>query len=435
MKIWKLAVLIPLTFPLLVGCTARSQLIGIQPLQTSLRSYSDVRVSVASRVAEDASQEIADLEERVIAEIQERGGFQSVELLNNLEPQPGTLVVDVAIQELKKVGGAKRFLAGAFAGRASMSSVVSLMDGPSRRNLGQYRVTGESGGSGYSGGTGDAVNKTATSIADIISENYDRGAGGQSARAMRSTTPSPASTGPAQSSPSRNTAPSPQAPTSSASSPASSPPPPRATPSPASPRTVSAPVVPAPPPETRQSASPSTTPPPASPSAPSLESRGSSATPPTSAQTTSQAPVVEEPRRTVAPPAAAPVTTRPTDRGSELMNNGNIAAAASTFREELRANPAIQFTIAVGIFCDTGNVARVYERSGYSADLFVLPAQLQGRSCYSVFWGRFGSQAAARDGLSSVPPGIRSADQVPIAISRLVGSIPRANRSRTAFDQ
>lgn len=58
------------------------------------------------------------------------------------------------------------------AGRASMTTDISFVDGPSGRTLGAFSVTGQSGGTGLSGGTGDAVKKTADGIAELIAANY-----------------------------------------------------------------------------------------------------------------------------------------------------------------------------------------------------------------------------------------------------------------------
>jgi hypothetical protein len=156
------------------GCSARSKLTPRRPLDARLGSYSSVLVSVESRVTEDAQKELSDLEGLVVSRVKSLNAFESVQLGAGADPPPGALLVNITISRLKKVGGTKRFMLGAFAGRASMSADVSFADAASGKVLGAFTVTGESGGSGYAGGTRDAVEKTAQGIADLISRNLGR---------------------------------------------------------------------------------------------------------------------------------------------------------------------------------------------------------------------------------------------------------------------
>ena len=111
MKKRELVLLVPLAaFYLCVGCSARSAMVAIDPLQASLRPYTSVRISVESMVDEDVSKEVANLERLVVSEIKERGTFQNVALLSDEEPLPGTLLVDVAISEVNQVSSTKRFM-------------------------------------------------------------------------------------------------------------------------------------------------------------------------------------------------------------------------------------------------------------------------------------------------------------------------------------
>ena len=57
---------------------------------------------------------------------------------------------------------------GAAAGRASMTTEITLVDSSTGRTLGSYTVIRQSGGSGLAGGTSEAVTKTAEAIAGSI---------------------------------------------------------------------------------------------------------------------------------------------------------------------------------------------------------------------------------------------------------------------------
>jgi hypothetical protein len=125
-----------------------------------------------SNVAEDVEKERTDLEGLALAKIKALNMFQSVQLGDGAGAQAGTLIATASISKIKKVGGVKRFFMGAFAGRASMTTDIMFVDGESQREIGSYSITGQSGGTGVSGGTSDAVKKAAEGIADLLAKNY-----------------------------------------------------------------------------------------------------------------------------------------------------------------------------------------------------------------------------------------------------------------------
>jgi hypothetical protein len=49
-----------------------------------------------------------------------------------------------------------------------MTTEIAIVDASTGKTLGSYTVTGESGGSGLSGGTSDAVVKTAEAVAALL---------------------------------------------------------------------------------------------------------------------------------------------------------------------------------------------------------------------------------------------------------------------------
>jgi hypothetical protein len=102
------------------------------------------------------------------------------------------------------------------------------------------------------------------------------------------------------------------------------------------------------------------------------------------------------------------------------MRTGKFPEAAAANLQRLRSTASNKFTIAVGVYCDPGNVARAYQNSGSSEQLIILPYNYQGRSCYRVFWGIFDTQALAERNYSSVPSAIRAPDSIPFPVSRLI---------------
>ena len=154
----------------------------------------------------------------------------------------------------------------------------------------------------------------------------------------------------------------------------------------------------------------------------------------------------EPPPSTTAPPTTAPPTTgptptspsdtpsvrpsttvspsRPTGRpmaqGAQQLRSGNYPQASATFLSHLRSVGADSFTIAVGVFCDTSNVDRVVRNSGGTEELIVLAFNNQGRSCYRVFWGIFGTRLEAERAVGTVPAGVLARDSAPVPIDRLL---------------
>jgi len=189
----------------LLACSARSKVVAVDPLEGSLASYTDVVVAVESRVSEDVAKEMSDLEGLTVAKIKALASFKTVQVQNpaadppakpatasakaspaaakpkatppkaaSPRPSDKVLLVKLAVTDAKKVGGNKRFMLGAFAGRARMTTEISFVHARTGKVLGTYMVTGESGGSGFSGGTSDAVQKAATAAGDLVAQNFTK---------------------------------------------------------------------------------------------------------------------------------------------------------------------------------------------------------------------------------------------------------------------
>ena len=107
-------------------------------------------------------------------------------------------------------------------------------------------------------------------------------------------------------------------------------------------------------------------------------------------------------------------------RATALLVEGNHFQAANEFLAYVRQNAMNKFTIRIGLYCELDNVTRQVVESSASPQLFVLPAEFEGRQCYRVVWGVYDSQADAQRGLSTVPSAIRAPGQIPVPLARLL---------------
>ena len=119
------------------GCGARSKAVTLQPVTADMSRYKAVVISVESRVPGDVTKEKSAFEGLTVSRVKALNRFSSVQLkTGDLAPTPETLVVNVGITHLKKVGGTKRFMLGAAAGRASMTTEITLVDSSTGKTIG-----------------------------------------------------------------------------------------------------------------------------------------------------------------------------------------------------------------------------------------------------------------------------------------------------------
>jgi len=152
----------------LPGCSARSKTVTGQAIQTDLRAFKILALQVDAAVSQDAEKEKAELVSETVTRIKNRRVFDDVRIATANENTPGTLLMKATITRLKKIGGGKRMMLGAFAGRANVTVRVQLIDAGTGKEIGASTVTGESGGTGISGGTGDAISKVAEALAKLV---------------------------------------------------------------------------------------------------------------------------------------------------------------------------------------------------------------------------------------------------------------------------
>ena len=144
---------------LLISC-ASSQITPEQPLSTGLNAYKNFVISVEPEVTEDVEKEMSDLTGLVLSKVMALNVFDKVELKSGEDFEENTLLLRIIITDIRKVSSASRFWLGAFAGEARMTNKLLFVDAATNETLGEYSVTGSSGGSGFSGGTNEAINKT-----------------------------------------------------------------------------------------------------------------------------------------------------------------------------------------------------------------------------------------------------------------------------------
>src|SRR5437899_315363 len=87
---------------LLSGC-ASSTLVPIKTLDTEVRPYRSVRISVESKVAQDVSKEISQLQGEIVSRIRETKRFDEVTLAQDTTGTAG-LLVRTSVIGIRKVG-------------------------------------------------------------------------------------------------------------------------------------------------------------------------------------------------------------------------------------------------------------------------------------------------------------------------------------------
>ncbi len=116
--------------------------------------------SVAVDAAGDVTaEETAELKQAITKCLQEDGKWAPV--------ASGDLQINVHIVELSRVSTAARLLVGAFAGKSKCKATVSLTDAKGNV-VSSFCVEGQSGGTGWSGGTGTAIDDAGRLVVEYL---------------------------------------------------------------------------------------------------------------------------------------------------------------------------------------------------------------------------------------------------------------------------
>lgn len=120
---------------------------------------------------------------------------------------------------------------------------------------------------------------------------------------------------------------------------------------------------------------------------------------------------------TVAPPAtvtiapeqppvvAAPAAPPPAAALSPVTPRGGGRERYDEIARQYAANPSGNFTIQIQILCDPANLEKAIRAGG--ENVWFVPQTLGGRSCYRVFWGRYGTREEAQRALAGIPASVR----------------------------
>jgi hypothetical protein len=128
--------------------------------------------------------------------------------------------------------------------------------------------------------------------------------------------------------------------------------------------------------------------------------------------------VAAEPAAEQAPrPAAAAPDDERLAPGQARLDAGDVAGAASAFRDALAALPANRFSLQIMIACEEATVRKA--RAALSPDdpLFVTPFTMQGRPCHRLLWGIYLDRDAAQAGATTLPPYFTGAGISPVVVS------------------
>lgn len=86
----------------------------------------------------------------------------------------------------------------------------------------------------------------------------------------------------------------------------------------------------------------------------------------------------------------------------QLLDRRDFASAARGFEANLRSSPEARFSVQLLVACSDDTVDKAVAQAG-SPDLFILPVNYKGRSCYRMCWGLYDTEARANAATSAIP--------------------------------
>lgn len=136
-------------------------------------------------------------------------------------------------------------------------------------------------------------------------------------------------------------------------------------------------------------------------------------TPPT---TTSPTPFLPSPRPL---PSATP--TRRSGSGSladarTALEKGDFTQAAREFASSLKSVGRGSYTVQLLVACADETVAKASQNVS-AQELFIVPVEYKGRSCYRICWGVYESEGGAHTAVKSIPEYFRKGGASPKAVS------------------
>jgi outer membrane protein assembly factor BamB len=89
-------------------------------------------------------------------------------------------------------------------------------------------------------------------------------------------------------------------------------------------------------------------------------------------------------------------------KSMELFSKGNYAGAAIGWAEMVAELDPSYYTIAIGLYCTSDSLEKIYKNRGQESFIFFLPKPYEGRICYQVCLGLFPSAQEAEEKLSQL---------------------------------
>jgi hypothetical protein len=121
------------------------------------------------------------------------------------------------------------------------------------------------------------------------------------------------------------------------------------------------------------------------------------------------------PPSTTPPPTTAPRAKATPPAGGDargLLRSGAFGDAASSFAEDLRGKARGRFSVQLLVACSEETIQKAV--AAVPADeLFILPVNYKGRSCYRVCWGLYASEEQAATAGRSLPEYFRRGGATP----------------------
>ena len=103
----------------------------------------------------------------------------------------------------------------------------------------------------------------------------------------------------------------------------------------------------------------------------------------------------------ISPVPAPPRPAESWAKGHGLLKAGSYAEAAGAFRAGLEAEKE-GFTVQLFVACSEETVRRAVARAS-AEELYIRAVRYQGKDCWSLGWGVYGSEAQARAAAGGVP--------------------------------
>ena len=95
-----------------------------------------------------------------------------------------------------------------------------------------------------------------------------------------------------------------------------------------------------------------------------------------------------------------------------LLERGDLAQAARGFAANVRAAPGRTFSVQILVACSDETVQKAVQNVP-APELYILPVNFKGRSCYRVCWGIYDSETGAESATRSVPDYFRKGGAAP----------------------